>query len=177
MIHNAVMIAGEKTSFTLEALSAEAARVLSGRIVLGEPPDGRVSAAPDARTIRYYATLGLVDRPSFEGRQARYGRRHLLQLLAIKALQSASLPLAEIQARLYGRSDRELEAIVEAATRERREASPPVRAVRWREVTIEPGLKLMAEDGWSPGADPAALLEKIRAAIGALAVKAEERNP
>ncbi|HVY61910.1 MAG TPA: MerR family transcriptional regulator, partial [Planctomycetota bacterium] len=156
------MIAGENGSYTLEALSAEAARSLASRV--GEPPDGRVSAAPDGRTIRYYATLGLVDRPSFEGRQARYGRRHLLQLVAIKALQGSGLPLAEIQARLYGRSDGELEAIIEAATGERRAARPAVRAVRWREVAVEPGLRLMAEEGWSPGEDLAALLEKLRAA-------------
>ena len=44
-------------------------------------------------------------------------------------------------------------------------------------VTIEPGLKIMAEDGWSPGEDPAALLEKIRAAMGALEANTEDRNP
>lgn len=155
---------------TLDDLSAEVARLLNERMGLGAPADRRVSAAPDARTIRYYATLGLLDRPGFEGRQARYGRRHLLQLLAIKALQADALPLAEVQARLYGRSDGELEAIVAAAVRERTAGpSPPARPVRWREVTIEPGLKLLAEDAWSAaGSEPAALLEKIRAAIEAL---------
>ena len=44
---------------------------------------------PDARTIRYYATLGLIDRPeAFRGRTALYGARHLSQLVAIKRLQA-----------------------------------------------------------------------------------------
>jgi hypothetical protein len=36
---------------------------------------GRVRDLPDARTIRWYQTLGMVDRPSaFRGRTALYGR-------------------------------------------------------------------------------------------------------
>ena len=33
------------------------------------------------RTVRLYATQGLIDRPGKEGRSAVYGHRHLLQLL------------------------------------------------------------------------------------------------
>src|SRR5437867_10515760 len=96
--------------FTLEELSAEVERELGERGLLGAAPDPRVSAAPDARTVRYYTTLGLIDRPTIVGRQARYGRRHLRQLVAIKALQAGALPLAEIQQRLYGRTEAELAA-------------------------------------------------------------------
>src|SRR3954471_1396904 len=106
---------------TLDELSERVAAELAGRGMLGAAPDARVSAAPDARTVRYYATLGLLDRPRIEGRQARYGERHLLQLLAIKALQAVELPLAEIQQRLYARSDAELKALVEAWGVEARE--------------------------------------------------------
>src|SRR5689334_22778747 len=106
------MIKEELRELTLEELSSEAERLLEEQGLIDVQQDGRVSAAPDARTIRYYTTLGLLDRPRMVGRQAQYGRRHLLQLLAIKALQGVSLPLSEIQARLYSRSDRELEAIL-----------------------------------------------------------------
>src|SRR3954467_12760954 len=106
---------------TLDELSERVAAELAGRGMLGAAPDARVSAAPDARTVRYYATLGLLDRPRIEGRQARDGERHLLQLLAIKALQAVELPLAEIQQRLYARSDAELKALVEAWVVEARE--------------------------------------------------------
>src|SRR2546423_9398499 len=96
----------------LDELSDRVARELGERGLLGAAADGRVSAAPDARTVRYYTTLGLLDRPAIIGRQARYSARHLHQLLAIKALQAAGLPLAQIQERLFGRSDAELQRLV-----------------------------------------------------------------
>ena len=154
----------------LDELSARVARELGGRGLLGAAPDARVSAAPDARTVRYYTTLGLLDRPRIEGRQAHYGDRHVLQLLAIKALQAFELPLAQIQQRLYGRSDAELKALVESlAAQTRAEAKPAVAiaAVRLREVALEPGVRLIVEEGWRPR-DPAALEGNIRAALLAL---------
>ncbi len=36
------------------------------------------------RTVRYYVQIGLVDRPEGETRAARYGARHLEQLLQIR---------------------------------------------------------------------------------------------
>ena len=71
---------------------------------------GRVRDLPDRRAIRYYTTIGLVDRPAaMRGRTALYARRHLLQLVAIKRLQAAGMSLAEIQARLAGATDAQLE--------------------------------------------------------------------
>src|SRR5438270_2788419 len=102
----------DAASYALEELSAEVERLLSARGLLSAQGDPRVSAAPDARTVRYYTTLGLLDRPAIIGRQARYSARHLHQLLAIKALQAAGLPLAQIQERLFGRSDAELQRLV-----------------------------------------------------------------
>jgi len=95
----------------LDELSTRVARELCGERAAWRRRRRAVSAAPDARTVRYYTTLGLLDRPTIEARQARYGERHLLQLLAIKALQAVDLPLAEIQQRLYARSDAELRAL------------------------------------------------------------------
>src|SRR3954464_15904694 len=103
---------------TLDELSERVAAELAGRGRLGAAPDARVSAAPDARTVRYYTTLGLLDHPRIEGRKALYGERHVIQLLAIKALQAFDLPLAEIQQRLYGRSDAELQALVQSLATE-----------------------------------------------------------
>lgn len=74
--------------------------------------NGRVRAVPDRRAIRWYSTIGLVDRPAeMRGRTALYGRRHLLQLVAIKRLQSQGRTLAEIQAELSGATDRTLRTI------------------------------------------------------------------
>lgn len=67
---------------------------------------------PNARTVRYYTTLGLLDRPaSFQGRTAYYGRKHLLQLVAIKRLQAKGLTLAQIQTQLLGMKPSQLEQL------------------------------------------------------------------
>ena len=87
--------------------------------VLAELPveDQRIQTTPDARTVRYYQTAGLLDRPvRYEGRTARYGRRHLLQLVAIRILQSEGLSLAQVQTRLAGATNAELEAIAASAS-------------------------------------------------------------
>ena len=65
---------------------------------LPAPKNGQVRAVPDDRTVRYYGTIGLLDRPlAMRGRTALYGPRHLAQVVAIKRLQSAGKSLAEIQ--------------------------------------------------------------------------------
>ena len=48
------------------------------------------------RTVRLYATQGLIDRPGKEGRSAVYGHRHLLQLLLVRALARRGLSLSAI---------------------------------------------------------------------------------
>ena len=67
---------------------------------------------PNERLIRWYVTVGLVDPPlSRRGRVARYGRRHLLQLVAVKRRQAEGRSLAEIQAELAGATDEALAAV------------------------------------------------------------------
>jgi DNA-binding transcriptional MerR regulator len=153
---------------TLDELTKEAERELEKLGLLGAQADGRVSAAPDVRTIRYYGTLGLVDRPSIVEREARYARRHVLQLVAIKALQAQGLPLGKIQERLYGRSNLELENLLKSVAEERRRRPARVPALVWREIALEPGVKLMVEQGWSPRTSAAALEDRIRAALAAM---------
>ena len=154
-------------SYSLDELSAEVAARLAARGLLAAQTDPRVSAAPDGRTVRYYTTLGLLDRPAIVGRQARYSGRHALQLLAIKALQIAGLPLAGIQERLFGRSESELKAVLEshvakAAGRAQIQRAPP--ALRLRELSIAPGLRLQVEEGFRL-VDLEGLLAKLRTAL------------
>jgi DNA-binding transcriptional MerR regulator len=158
----------DSDSLSLEGLSGQVEQMLREKGLLDAQADGRVSQAPDARTIRYYGTLGLVDRPRILDREARYTRRHALQLAAIKALQAQGLPLSEVQSRLYGRSNSELENLLETASQERRPAPAGVRPLRWVELSLEPGVKVMIEEGWSPGASQAALLDRFSAALTAL---------
>ena len=103
-----------QSRMTLQELTRQVERALT-RDYPGQD-NGQVREVPDARTIRYYTTLGLVDRPaSFSGRTALYGRRHLLQIVAIKRLQTEGLRLAEVQERLLGLPDAALARIARVA--------------------------------------------------------------
>jgi DNA-binding transcriptional MerR regulator len=90
--------------WTLTELSAQVDAALALDYV-GQV-NGRVREVPDIRTIRYYTTRGLLDRPTqMRGRTALYSERHLLQLVAIKRLQAKGLSLTEIQQRLLGQTN------------------------------------------------------------------------
>src|SRR4051812_8393967 len=98
--------------WTIDELGAQVALALS--VDYDGPPNGRVRDVPDRRTIRYYTTLGLLDRPAqMRGRTALYGRRHLLQLVAIKHLQSRGLTLRQTQEKLLGLTDTDLRQLAQ----------------------------------------------------------------
>jgi DNA-binding transcriptional MerR regulator len=83
-------------SWTLPELVAEVAARIDA---LPAPRNGQVRAVPDERTVRYYVTLGLLDRPgAMRGRTALYGPKHAAQVVAIKRLQAMGRSLSEIQA-------------------------------------------------------------------------------
>jgi len=138
-------------------------------------PSGRVRDVPDRRAIRWYTTIGLIDRPvAHRGRTALYGPRHLLQLVAVKRLQARGLPLVAIQQELAGATDTQLGRVarlpatsaalpegyagapvgeVAAGAPARRLAAGPVRrAAFWREP---PAAALAAQAAGGP-ADPEA---------------------
>ncbi|MEW6283396.1 MAG: MerR family transcriptional regulator [Candidatus Eremiobacterota bacterium] len=131
-------------NWTLEQLSDLAEQEVRERHIAN--PGGRVSPVPSSRTIRYYTSLGLVDKPSYVGGTARYGPRHLNQLLAIKALQADYLPLPAIQKRLTGKSDEEIREIVEAATRTLPLEPEKPTVESWGTCQALPGLRLLVED-------------------------------
>jgi hypothetical protein len=67
------------------------------------------------------------------GRKAYYGRRHLLQLVAIKRLQAQGLSLVEIQQKLFGAKDAALKKLAgvsdeDLAVAPAKAASPEVAA-------------------------------------------------
>ena len=98
-----------QSMWTIEELTRVAERVL--RQDYWGQPSGQATELPNLRTVRYYTTLGLLDRPVMRGRVAYYTRRHLAQLVAIKRLQAEGLTLAQVQQRLYGLPDDALERI------------------------------------------------------------------
>jgi DNA-binding transcriptional MerR regulator len=125
------------------------------------PPDGRVARYPDERTIRYYQSLGLIDRPlRYEGKEAMYGYQHLLRVVAVKLLQHQGLSLAQVQAALIGVSVRKLEAAVTEALAAapqaaKRVAAPPARAAAMRAAAVDegtvPGARAVVQADLSPG--------------------------
>jgi len=76
----------------------------------------KVTEVPTIRTLRFYGSQGLVDKPLiYEGRTALYGYRHLLQVVVIKVLQASHLPLRKIREMLLGRSIEDLERLLEVS--------------------------------------------------------------
>ncbi|HEY7424789.1 MAG TPA: MerR family transcriptional regulator [Gemmataceae bacterium] len=104
--------------WTLDELSDQVAQALA--VDYPGQASGRVREMPDIRTIRYYTTRGLIDRPAqMRGRTALYCRRHLLQLVAIKRLQAEGLSLTEIQKRVTGQTNAVLSKLARVPVRDR----------------------------------------------------------
>jgi DNA-binding transcriptional MerR regulator len=110
------------------------------------PPNGRIRDVPEERTIRYYTTLGLIDRAAeMRGRTALYGRRHLLQLVAIKKLQAKGQTLAEVQRALTGQSDAALARLAAIKAVQAPAAAKPASSVGrefWKEIPAQPGSEM-----------------------------------
>jgi DNA-binding transcriptional MerR regulator len=97
----------EQPGWTLDELAERVGAALA--VDYAGQPSGRVREVPDRRAIRWYTTIGLIDRPvAHRGRTALYGPRHLLQLVAVKRLQARGLPLVAIQQELAGATDTQL---------------------------------------------------------------------
>lgn len=96
--------------WTLDELVRRAGEMLAAGDV--RAPNGRVTPLPDRRVVRWYSTIGLVDRPlAYRGRTALYGPRHLLQVVAVKRRQAEGRSLADIQAELTGATNTTLQAV------------------------------------------------------------------
>jgi DNA-binding transcriptional MerR regulator len=144
-------------------------------------PNGRVRDVPDRRAIRWYKTIGLIDRPlGMSGRTALYGPRHLLQLVAIKRRQAAGSSIAQIQAELTGADDEVLAEVarVPAALLVADGPQPDVASIDrsrfWatpaHAVGLEIAVDALAADPPAPVGDSAAVLGGVRLGGGAILV-------
>jgi len=88
------------------------------------------------RTVRYYIQLGLVDRPDGETRAARYGARHVEQLLQIRKWSDAGVSLERIRELLAGEAP-------PVPLRPRAAGTVEV----WSHLAIADGLELTIEPG------------------------------
>ncbi|MEV4113583.1 MerR family transcriptional regulator [Nonomuraea sp. NPDC049695] len=140
-------------TWTIGELAEHAARALRGGAASA---NGRVRDVPGERLIRWYTTIGLVDPPlTRRGRIAQYGRRHLLQLVAVKRLQAAGHSIAQIQAALAGATDRMLEATAGLAPTS---GSPdgPSPSGPGLATALEPSTTPRPAAAWSPDTTPRA---------------------
>lgn len=97
---------------TLKELVAWAATLLAEQDL--DQASGRVSETPSTRTIRYYAKHALLDRPAdWRGRAALYSMKHLLQIVAIKRMQSNGLTLEQIHDRMLGLDEDDLRQLAD----------------------------------------------------------------
>ncbi|HEU4733436.1 MAG TPA: MerR family transcriptional regulator [Kofleriaceae bacterium] len=137
--------------WTLPELVAQVAARIAA---LPAPRNGQVRAIPDERTVRYYATIGLLDRPAaMRGRTALYGPRHVAQVVAIKRLQAMGRSLSEIQT-LWPTLDAHTLARMSGVALEPR-SSAPARPAFWKRGAAPPELAADdAERGHAP-AEPA----------------------
>jgi DNA-binding transcriptional MerR regulator len=113
----------EEPRWTLDELTARVDAALA--VDYPGQSSGRVRAVPDRRAIRWYTTIGLIDRPvAHRGRTALYGPRHLLQLVAVKRLQAQGLPLVAIQQELAGAADAQLARVARLPSGSERPLAP-----------------------------------------------------
>lgn len=124
----------------------------------GAAGSGRVSPGFTPRAIRHYQTLGCIDPPEKEGKEARYRFRHYLQALLIRKLLWERVPAERIRDLLEGRTNAEykellfrgIELVVRPAQggggRGRNDDAPsgddvPAPAA-WTRVAVAPGVEI-----------------------------------
>lgn len=138
------------------------------------PTNASARAAPSARSVRFYVSHGLLDRPEGAGTAATYGYRHFLQLLAIKIRQREGQTLETIKREMKDVTGDALErriaqslapALVANPVTPRTEDEAPV---AWRRMPVADGVELHVRAD-SPSSNEEALIamrEAVRAALG-----------
>lgn len=106
---------GEET-FSLDELVEKANQQLP-RYLAHDVADARVRDVVNARLVRHLTTLGLLDEAWREGREARYGARHLLQLLVTRRLMSEGLTTGAIKKLVADADDEELGGLLQKGAR------------------------------------------------------------
>jgi DNA-binding transcriptional MerR regulator len=115
--------------------------------------------------VRYYIQRGLVDRPAGETRAARYGERHLAQLLGIRKWQQAGLSLERIA-----------ELLADASAKgppPRRRGAGTVEV--WSHLVIDEGVELTINPA-AAGFSPAQVRRLFREVTAAYSTIRKERK-
>ena len=136
-----------------------------GQLGVEQDPQSRVSAWPDLRSFRMYRTQKLIDDPNTKvGVSGVYGRKHVLQLVALKAMQSQRLPLREIRTRLAGMDESALEKWLSGSTatlpRTKTKTASTTQALipeRWIQVQLAQGAFAMVCEALLKDSRPSSL--------------------
>ena len=138
------------------------------------PTNASARAAPSARSVRFYVSHGLLDRPEGAGTAATYGYRHFLQLLAIKIRQREGQTLEAIKREMKDVTGDALERRIAQSLAPALVGTPVVpdaasdTPALWRRLPVSEGVELHVR-GDSPAAREDALVamrEAVRAALG-----------
>jgi DNA-binding transcriptional MerR regulator len=78
-----------------------------------EKTNTRVRGDVTPRLVRHYTTLNMLDEPLKEGREARYGYRHLLQILVLRRLLAEGHSAGAIDQLITTSRNGELEALLQ----------------------------------------------------------------
>ncbi len=162
---------------------------------------GKVREEVNARLVRHYASLGLLDDNTREGREARYVFRHLLQLLLVRRLLTEGYPAAVIAKLIAGKGDAELRALLQggasvsatpanpaldflAGVRRRLQSPAPAPAAvpaaatpsgAWDRLELLPGLEIHVRSGFRLPSSPHERERLSRLFLDAL--QAQRRRP
>jgi hypothetical protein len=139
------------------------------------PTNASARAAPSARSVRFYVSTGLIDRPEGTGTAATYHYRHFLQLLAVKIRQREGQTLDVIRGELRGMTGDALERRIAQSLAPTLGSGAHTAVQReddveqtWRRVVVADGIELHVRDG-TPAARESAIVamrEAVRAALG-----------
>ena len=102
---------------SLEELATQANLLLPDILPSDAEHRGRRVDDVNPRLIRHYTTQGLLDPPLKDGREARYGLRHLLQLLALRRLMASGYSAQALSELLPGKTDAELLPLLDGGAR------------------------------------------------------------
>ncbi len=140
------------------------------------PTNASARAAPSARSVRFYVSSGLLDRPEGTGTAATYNYRHLLQLLAIKIRQREGQTLDLIRGEMREVTGDALERRVASwlapallnAGGMAVPTDPDDQEWSWRRVPVADGVELHVRDDLPAAREDAilAMREAVRAALG-----------
>ena len=97
--------------YSLDELVSVANRLLP-RLLPAERRGMKLNELVNPRLVRHLSTLGLLDEAGREGREARYERRHLLQLLVARRLMAQGYSTGAIKKLTGGARDEDLESLL-----------------------------------------------------------------